>query len=950
MYRDSHLKLIFPALLMVALLVLPAGAACPVSWRDKTLTYTRACTMIDAFDNLSQVDPWMVSNISGVLYAELLNRTSDFNLLLISEALNRSVDKAAIILEMENQQAANLTHTANEIYIGTERNISLSVDGAASNLSHEVDAGAVNLSEGKAAVLSTVSGWIQDPANKTAPYSPTGAPAVFNTSNMSVVTAPLYDVNGSWVIPDPGGGNVFIMNGVDWGITPNSTLWLTGLYIRGHLNVVPPVSCSLWTGGPAQTWKIWRSPPSGAVELLGNVSVCDIPFGDYVNENQTWVGVRFAHPVMVTPNDIVGFHNDYLVMVSTNGSVPYDNNVAYYGDFSPGGFIIPHGFGVDVIGTSDDPAFIARVAEDVATVGDTSVENRVYSGVDLNRTHDFNQGQISASANITTSMPLAGNTSVPATSTADDIMTFLDATAHTFADSGYTIEQVINQALVRDTNTSAGITLGAVGQQQNPLIEANRTGAENTAAHMVAANLTLGGNVSVPDVSTSNGIVVFADALGHTFSDSGRLLSEFLTTFAPAIKEMEDQMGANLTHEHNEGILAHVLNDTSLENRIYFSIWANGTIFGNWSFMAPMMKEIENQYTANDTATLGIVDTWIADNLTATGNVFGPPSSTEHGLAAFADTLGHTLEDTGMLVSDFLTTFAPAIKEMEDQLTFNLTHEHNEGILAHVFNDTHWFNEGVLSALLNDTHWQDLTLKAVQTNQSLLINNTGADAARVGAVNDAFIGVIPNLSTSQGAAIKWASDSDTLNDTATKAAAIKTAGDLISTNITPTADIRLMAYQFVTPASGGAAYSAPVEGASGNVWIPIDFDGTTSEAAVADILLPADYSTGFTETYSWTATSAGGGGVVWGTELACIGDNVAMDASWGTQVLVTDTFQTSGALHISGTSATTTPSGSCAAGKTLAVRVKRMPAEAGDTMSDDARFLGMSLTYTKAGA
>jgi len=824
MYRDSHLKLIFPALLMVALLVLPAGAACPVSWRDKTLTYTRACTMIDAFDNLSQVDPWMVSNISGVLYAELLNRTSDFNLLLISEALNRSVDKAAIILEMENQQAANLTHTANEIYIGTERNISLSVDGAASNLSHEVDAGAVNLSEGKAAVLSTVSGWIQDPANKTAPYSPTGAPAVFNTSNMSVVTAPLYDVNGSWVIPDPGGGNVFIMNGVDWGITPNSTLWLTGLYIRGHLNVVPPVSCSLWTGGPAQTWKIWRSPPSGAVELLGNVSVCDIPFGDYVNENQTWVGVRFAHPVMVTPNDIVGFHNDYLVMVSTNGSVPYDNNVAYYGDFSPGGFIIPHGFGVDVIGTSDDPAFIARVAEDVATVGDTSVENRVYSGVDLNRTHDFNQGQISASANITTSMPLAGNTSVPATSTADDIMTFLDATAHTFADSGYTIEQVINQALVRDTNTSAGITLGAVGQQQNPLIEANRTGAENTAAHMVAANLTLGGNVSVPDVSTSNGIVVFAD------------------------------------------------------------------------------------------------------------------------------TLGHTLEDTGMLVSDFLTTFAPAIKEMEDQLTFNLTHEHNEGILAHVFNDTHWFNEGVLSALLNDTHWQDLTLKAVQTNQSLLINNTGADAARVGAVNDAFIGVIPNLSTSQGAAIKWASDSDTLNDTATKAAAIKTAGDLISTNITPTADIRLMAYQFVTPASGGAAYSAPVEGASGNVWIPIDFDGTTSEAAVADILLPADYSTGFTETYSWTATSAGGGGVVWGTELACIGDNVAMDASWGTQVLVTDTFQTSGALHISGTSATTTPSGSCAAGKTLAVRVKRMPAEAGDTMSDDARFLGMSLTYTKAGA
>ena len=373
-----------------------------------------------------------------------------------------------------------------------------------------------------------------------------------------------------------------------------------------------------------------------------------------------------------------------------------------------------------------------------------------------------------------------------------------------------------------------GVTLGAVGQQQNPLDLSNqsaaRSGAILESVNQANTNITeampLAGNTSVPDTSTPGGILTFLDALGHSFQDS-------LWTIAGLLLEVDNRNVANNTHWFNEGTIA--------------------------------------------------ADKNITEAMPLAGNTSVPDTSTPNGVVIFADALGHTFADSGRLLSEFLTTFAPVIKEMENQQ----------------------------------------------------------------AANDTL---------TKGASVKLCTDRLEENQTTIKGAAVRVCDDHIGTNITTTATLSPMAYQFVVPASGGAAYSAPIEGASGNIWVPVDFDGTTSEAAVADILLPADYSVGFTETYSWTATSTGGGGVVWGMELACISDNVAMDASWGTQILVTDTFQTSGALHISGASASTTPSGSCAAGRTLAIRVKRMPAEAGDTMSDDARFLGLQLTYTKAGA
>jgi len=454
----------------------------------------------------------------------------------------------------------------------------------------------------------------------------------------------------------------------------------------------------------------------------------------------------------------------------------------------------------------------------------------------------------------------------------------------------------------------------------------SRATSANECAQMVRANLTKGGNISVPSVSTPHGLVAFVDALGHTFEDTGVLISSLLTSFAPAIKEMEDQMDFNLTHWFNEGNIAHLFNDTH---------WVNLVLLG---------EEFNRTHDFNEGQLAASQN--ITESMPLAGNTSFPATSTPGGILTFLDALGHSFQDS-------LWTIAGLLLEVDNR---------------NVANNTHWFNEGTIAADKNITEAMPLagntSVPDTSTPNGVVIfadalGHTFADSGRLlSEFLTTFAPVIKEMENQQaandtltkGASVKLCTDRLEENQTTIKGAAVRVCDDHIGTNITTTATLSPMAYQFVVPASGGAAYSAPIEGASGNIWVPVDFDGTTSEAAVADILLPADYSVGFTETYSWTATSTGGGGVVWGMELACISDNVAMDASWGTQILVTDTFQTSGALHISGASASTTPSGSCAAGRTLAIRVKRMPAEAGDTMSDDARFLGLQLTYTKAGA
>ena len=131
---------------------------------------------------------------------------------------------------------------------------------------------------------------------------------------------------------------------------------------------------------------------------------------------------------------------------------------------------------------------------------------------------------------------------------------------------------------------------------------ANRTAAENEAAQMVRANLTLGGNISVPDTSTVDAFVLFTDTLGHVFKDS-------LTTIAGLTNTIV-----------NQGILAHVENDTVAKAAAIK--WASDSDTANSSvaIKAEVILWASDSDTANRTGAENTASLMALANRTTTEN------------------------------------------------------------------------------------------------------------------------------------------------------------------------------------------------------------------------------------------------------------------------------------------------------------------------------------------
>ena len=149
--------------------------------------------------------------------------------------------------------------------------------------------------------------------------------------------------------------------------------------------------------------------------------------------------------------------------------------------------------------------------------------------------------------------------------------------------------------------------------------------------------------------------------------------------------------------------------------------------------------------------------------------------------------------------------------------------------------------------------------------------------------------------------------------------------------------------QATAGAQRGIAYMAtnlqPVE--------TLDFDQTTQEFAVAIAKLPKRWNLGtFTFRPLWTAAS-GSGGVVWAVEALAVGDDDTLDAAYGTAQTSTDTLLSANDLHVGPESSAITAAGTPAAGDVLLLRVKRVPADAGDTLAADAKLLGIVVTWTQ---
>jgi hypothetical protein len=150
--------------------------------------------------------------------------------------------------------------------------------------------------------------------------------------------------------------------------------------------------------------------------------------------------------------------------------------------------------------------------------------------------------------------------------------------------------------------------------------------------------------------------------------------------------------------------------------------------------------------------------------------------------------------------------------------------------------------------------------------------------------------------------------------------------------------------------TNGAAQNKNVAATNVQNFYSLDFDPTTQEFAHATIPMPSDWDGGtVTAEFWWTATGTSTNSVVWALEGRSYGDSETIDQAYGTAQQVSDAH-TATALQAQKSSATPaiTLGGTPAAGELVHFRVKRVPADAGDTLAVDAMLLAVVINYTRA--
>lgn len=152
----------------------------------------------------------------------------------------------------------------------------------------------------------------------------------------------------------------------------------------------------------------------------------------------------------------------------------------------------------------------------------------------------------------------------------------------------------------------------------------------------------------------------------------------------------------------------------------------------------------------------------------------------------------------------------------------------------------------------------------------------------------------------------------------------------------------------ITRTTNGAA-AGTAETATNRVMIKtLDFDTTTQEFAQFGIHMPKSWNestVSFSAVWSHAATTTNFG-VAWALEAVAFSDDDAFDAAFGTAQQVTDTGGTTNDCYITSESSAITIAGTPAENDYVVFQVKRVPADAADTMAIDARLHGVKLFLT----
>jgi hypothetical protein len=151
----------------------------------------------------------------------------------------------------------------------------------------------------------------------------------------------------------------------------------------------------------------------------------------------------------------------------------------------------------------------------------------------------------------------------------------------------------------------------------------------------------------------------------------------------------------------------------------------------------------------------------------------------------------------------------------------------------------------------------------------------------------------------------------------------------------------------MTPATTSGAAAATIETATNDVAYDVfKFDGATVESVWFNLRMPDEWDRGTVKAvFFWEPDAGGSGAVTWGISGLADSDDDALDSAPGTEVLVSDSVIAVGDLHITAATAAVTAGGSPALGDMIAFRIRRVPSDAGDTMTQDACLLGVSLQW-----
>lgn len=151
----------------------------------------------------------------------------------------------------------------------------------------------------------------------------------------------------------------------------------------------------------------------------------------------------------------------------------------------------------------------------------------------------------------------------------------------------------------------------------------------------------------------------------------------------------------------------------------------------------------------------------------------------------------------------------------------------------------------------------------------------------------------------------------------------------------------------MTPPSTGGAAAATIQTTTNVItYDAFKFDGATAESVWFNLRMPDEWNRGTVKAIiCWEPDTSGTGAVVWGVAGVADSDNDVIDTAIGSEVTVADSVLAVGRLHVTTATAEITVGGSPALGDVIAFRIRRIPTDVGDTMTQDACLIGVAIQW-----